>query len=295
MLRSRISMSVSAALLAGVVSITGCGTNNTAGEVTTKNTRGAQDGRLSVNSVNRAHTMDNMEMSEELSERVAAMADIRTANVLVAGRSAYVAVTLDEAAGGTHTRGNTQYNARNTMPGTGRTMTGTDGAMNGTGAAMNGMNGSMVGPGGAMGGTGQGMRGTADTNMNGTDMMDNRGMKRDVDMGLGRGLRNDTGTGTDAGMGAGMDRGMGTRGTGTGMGNTTNAGTETVTREIKDRVSSEIKKQAPNIDTVYVSANPDFVDRVGMFAEETRAGHPIRGFANEFGTMVERIFPTRGR
>ncbi|GGF59792.1 hypothetical protein GCM10010912_01300 [Paenibacillus albidus] len=290
MLRSRISMSVSAALLAGVVSITGCGTNNTAGEVTTKNTRGAQDGRLSVNSVNRAHSMDNMEMSEELSERIAAMADIRSANVLVAGRSAYVAVTLDEAAGGTHTRGNTQYNARNTMPGTGRTMPGTDGAMNGTGATMNGTNGSMAGPGGAMGGTGQGMRGTADTNTNGTDMMDNRGMKRDVDMGLGRGLRNDA---ADTGIDDGLDTGI--RNRGAGLGNTTNAGTETVTREIKDRVSSEIKKQAPNIDTVYVSANPEFVDRVGMFAEETRAGHPIRGFANEFGTMVERIFPTRGR
>ncbi|MNI62697.1 Lipoprotein YhcN precursor [compost metagenome] len=73
----------------------------------------------------------------------------------------------------------------------------------------------------------------------------------------------------------------------------TSTTTDAVTPAMKDKISVEVKRSAPHIDNVYVSANPDFVDRIGGFADQVRAGHPIAGFANEFSTLVERIFPTR--
>ncbi|MNW66150.1 Lipoprotein YhcN precursor [compost metagenome] len=84
-----------------------------------------------------------------------------------------------------------------------------------------------------------------------------------------------------------------------GMGNGMNANgmntlaNDTVTRDMKDKIAAEVKKYDKNINNVYVSANPDFVDRANFYAQEFRAGHPLKGFAREFGTMVERIFPTR--
>ncbi|MNC63810.1 Lipoprotein YhcN precursor [compost metagenome] len=66
-----------------------------------------------------------------------------------------------------------------------------------------------------------------------------------------------------------------------------------LTTDMKDRIASVVKKQNTGIKNVYVSANPDFVERADYYAQEFRAGHPLKGFAKEFGTMVERIFPTR--
>jgi YhcN/YlaJ family sporulation lipoprotein len=62
---------------------------------------------------------------------------------------------------------------------------------------------------------------------------------------------------------------------------------------MKDKIAAVVKKADPSIDNVYVSTNPDFVERADYYAEEFRAGHPLKGFANEFRTMVERIFPAR--
>lgn len=66
-----------------------------------------------------------------------------------------------------------------------------------------------------------------------------------------------------------------------------------MSKEIKHKIAAEIKKQNAKINAVYVTANPDFVQRVNYYADEARAGHPIKGFVDEFSTMVERIFPTR--
>lgn len=50
----------------------------------------------------------SMEMSKELADRVAAMPEVRSANVIMVGRSAYVAVMLENASGGVHTRSTTR-------------------------------------------------------------------------------------------------------------------------------------------------------------------------------------------
>ncbi|MBW4081073.1 YhcN/YlaJ family sporulation lipoprotein [Paenibacillus sp. S150] len=296
MLRSKISMSVMAALLLGMVSITGCGTNNTASDnnVQTNSVRGAQDGRLGVNSVPgslKANAFDKMEMSKELADRVAALPEVRSANVMVAGKSAYVAVTLDEAAGGTHAKNSGNTTRINSYNGTGNGMKdmtiGTRGSRTGT-PGMTGMGGSMTGVPGSATGTGTtGGTGTADPGayagnggngiMSRSNITDGRTLKRDIDrsMGTAAGTRTVTPYSTDS----------------TGNGNV--IANDTVTKEMKDKVAAEVKKYDKNIDNVYVSANPDFVERANFYAEEFSAGHPLKGFATEFSTMVERIFPTR--
>ncbi|NBD27323.1 YhcN/YlaJ family sporulation lipoprotein [Paenibacillus glycinis] len=68
-----------------------------------------------------------------------------------------------------------------------------------------------------------------------------------------------------------------------------------VTTAMKAQIASEVKKMSPSIKNVYVSANPDFVDRMGAYMADVKAGHPIQGFIAEFNAMVDRIFPTRSR
>lgn len=373
MMRSKISMSVSAALLLGLVSITGCGTNTAEKtNVQTNSVRGVNDGRIGVNSVRGGtmgtHNITKMEVSQELADRIAAMPEVRTANVMLAGKNAYVAVTLHDTTTGLRAKGTTSYRAKSStvphnygptgvMSGTGRVKIGRDG-MNDTGAVTNGTNGTLRGtvntvPGttstgpatrngtlgmGSMGtgtgttgmgthrngttgmgslGTGTGTTGTRTHTYNNGPLLNSNGSKHDVNMGMGigngmgMGTRNATGTGT--GMTDRLGTGMGIRSTTPNYTNSTHGTnyrsnsthmnstnktmntkeTDTVTKEIKEKIAAEIKKHDATIKDVYVSANPDFVDRVNVYAEEARAGHPIKGFVDEFRTMVERIFPTR--
>lgn len=326
MLRSKISMSVSAALLLGMVSITGCGTNNTASDnnVHSNSVRGNQNGRLGVNSTQgvRNNAFDKMEVSEELASRIAAMPEVRTANVVVAGKSAYVAVVLDEASGGVHAQrnGNTtrinSYNGTGGPAGSGRTLgrtttgiTGMDDTrgsrngvlgMTGVGGSMTGIPGSLSTGRGTVGGTGMTNPGAFTGNggngiMSGTNMTDGRVMKRDIDRSMGTAAGTRTITPFSTNGTNGMNGMNGTNGMGNGM-NANGMNTlanDTVTRDMKDKIAAEVKKYDKNINNVYVSANPDFVDRANFYAQEFRAGHPLKGFAREFGTMVERIFPTR--
>lgn len=310
MLRSKISMSVSAALLLGLVSITGCG-NDTAGDnnMQAQNVRGGNDGRISVNSTrgnSGNHNIDKMEVSQELSDRISAMPEVSSAKVMLAGKNAYVAVTLNDASTGLNTKGTSSYRAQSStiphnygptgvMSGTGRVKIGRNG-MNDTGAVANDTNRTSNGTVNTVPGTSstgpaatdtRGIGTRNDTNDNGP-LLNRDGSKRDINMGIGNMGNDNTGTG------------MGIRSTTpdsfhmSNRNNTQNTNaSDTVSKEIKHKIAAEIKKQNAKINAVYVTANPDFVQRVNYFADEARAGHPIKGFVNEFSTMVERIFPTR--
>ncbi|MFC3748109.1 YhcN/YlaJ family sporulation lipoprotein [Paenibacillus sp. GCM10012306] len=337
MLRSKISMSVSAALLLGMVSLTGCGANNTAGNtVHTKSVRGVHDGRLTVNSVrggNQIRNFDKMEMSQKLADRVASLPEVRSANVMLAGKSAYVAVTLNRSTTHPNALGTGHYGTRSTTHGLGNGITNgrthgyTDGGIYGSSSTGHYGTRSSSTPHGLGNGitngrthvnTDGGMYGSSSTGLGGSAYSPGLGAKGTYHP--GRGI---TGTGNGAlgtgrnmagvgGTGAGVypNHSYGTRSTGTGSYNnrgitslgTTNTTTparntkletDNVTQAIKDKIAAEVKKTSPNVDNVYVSANPDFVERFNVYAEEARAGHPLKGFADEFRTMVERIFPTR--
>jgi len=66
-----------------------------------------------------------------------------------------------------------------------------------------------------------------------------------------------------------------------------------LTEQVKSSIAAEVKRIAPSVRQVYISANPDFVDRMNGYWEDVKAGHPIQGFIAEFNAMVDRIFPVR--
>jgi spore cortex protein len=64
-----------------------------------------------------------------------------------------------------------------------------------------------------------------------------------------------------------------------------------ITRDLKRKISEQVKATDPDIDNVYVSTNPDFVDRAGGYADRVEQGEPIEGMFEEFNEMVRRVFP----
>lgn len=68
-----------------------------------------------------------------------------------------------------------------------------------------------------------------------------------------------------------------------------------VTDDVKKQVTDAVKSVDNDIDNVYVTTNPDFIDLTSDYADEARNGHPIGGFFNQIGDMIQRVFPTGNR
>lgn len=60
---------------------------------------------------------------------------------------------------------------------------------------------------------------------------------------------------------------------------------------IEQRVADRVKAADPRIRDVFVSSNPEFVDRVNRYVEEARAGRPVAGFVEQLNEIVIRLFP----
>lgn len=107
----------------------------------------------------------------------------------------------------------------------------------------------------------------------------------------------DNGTGYTGGRAGTLNNGNRARGNGTTdfMGRrgpaAGAAGDDGVTDAVKSRIASKVKQMAPQVRNVYVSANPDFVNRMRGYGDRFRGGQPIRGMIIEFNRMVERVFP----
>jgi spore cortex protein len=65
-----------------------------------------------------------------------------------------------------------------------------------------------------------------------------------------------------------------------------------VRKELEDKISDQVKSSDESIQNVYVSSNPDFVDRMREYAAEIQSGRPLGGLVEEFTEMVQREFPT---
>lgn len=287
MIRSKaISLSVSAALLASMAGLAGCGTQEPANtNVRTRNVQDGRmldtrDGRLNVNSLrdgnrfstyntdgnfgmrNARHDLTNMTSSQDIADKVAAMKEVRTANVLKAGNSAYVAVALENGA-----------QTNNATDGThGRFRSNSFGTMNhGTSGSNSSFNT------GAAGVNNRGMNGTAA----GTNGMTRTGMDG-----------NFRGYSTGAGEPITRNNGFNATTPGTAGTSETYSQNYNVSNDVKDKITKVVQKADPNITNVYVSANPDFVQRVSNYANDVRNGQPISGMVNELSTMIDRIFPT---
>jgi spore cortex protein len=64
-----------------------------------------------------------------------------------------------------------------------------------------------------------------------------------------------------------------------------------LTREVENRIADVVRKTDASIDNVYVSTNPDFINRMNNFVNDIGEGRPIRGLLDEFTETVRRIFP----
>ncbi|WP_174734617.1 YhcN/YlaJ family sporulation lipoprotein [Mesobacillus harenae] len=70
-------------------------------------------------------------------------------------------------------------------------------------------------------------------------------------------------------------------------------GQDDVSKDIEKKVSKAVKDADDNIQNVFVSANPEFVDRMRGYRDTANEGRPLAGIGEEFNEMVRRIFPTR--
>ena len=64
-----------------------------------------------------------------------------------------------------------------------------------------------------------------------------------------------------------------------------------VRKDVENKISDEVKSTDDNIRNVFVSNNPDFVNRMGDYGDKIQSGKPIQGLFEEFNETVQRIFP----
>ncbi|MBM7551172.1 YhcN/YlaJ family sporulation lipoprotein [Thalassobacillus pellis] len=76
-----------------------------------------------------------------------------------------------------------------------------------------------------------------------------------------------------------------------GAQNTRNQNEDRVSKEMKKQIVKIVKQTDQDINDVYVSTNPDFVDLTNNYINDVNNGEPVEGFFREFGKMAERIFP----
>ncbi|WGD78720.1 YhcN/YlaJ family sporulation lipoprotein [Bacillus subtilis] len=71
----------------------------------------------------------------------------------------------------------------------------------------------------------------------------------------------------------------------------TNGNKGAVENNLKKKIAKKVRSTDKNIDNVYVSANPDFVERMQEYGKRIQKGDPIAGLFDEFIQTVQRVFP----
>ena len=64
-------------------------------------------------------------------------------------------------------------------------------------------------------------------------------------------------------------------------------------RDIKNEVTQRVRATDKNINTVYVSTDVSFMDRLRNVGNEIRNGRPIEGFTTELNEMFQRVTPAK--
>ncbi|WP_226038241.1 YhcN/YlaJ family sporulation lipoprotein [Aquibacillus saliphilus] len=66
---------------------------------------------------------------------------------------------------------------------------------------------------------------------------------------------------------------------------------DNVSESIEKQIRDVVKNVDSDIDNVYVSTNPDFVNLTNNYRDDVENGEPIEGFFDQMGQMIERVFP----
>ncbi|MBM7647381.1 YhcN/YlaJ family sporulation lipoprotein [Bacillus ectoiniformans] len=64
-----------------------------------------------------------------------------------------------------------------------------------------------------------------------------------------------------------------------------------MTKEIEKKISRAVKSADNDIDNVYVSTDPDFMNRMTGYGDRIQRGEPVDGFYDEFTETTRRVFP----
>ncbi|MGM0883914.1 MAG: YhcN/YlaJ family sporulation lipoprotein [Bacillota bacterium] len=64
-----------------------------------------------------------------------------------------------------------------------------------------------------------------------------------------------------------------------------------LTKNIEDQIANQVRKVDPDIQNVYVSTNPEFVERINGYVGDVQEGRPVTGFMEQFNEIAARIFP----
>jgi spore cortex protein len=67
---------------------------------------------------------------------------------------------------------------------------------------------------------------------------------------------------------------------------------EKLSKETEKKIADAVRNTDPEINDVFVSTNPDFIDRMQGYTDEIEKGNPVSGFVKEFNETIQRIFPT---
>lgn len=65
-----------------------------------------------------------------------------------------------------------------------------------------------------------------------------------------------------------------------------------LTDDLEKKIADQVRAEDPDIRNVFVSTNPDFVDRMTDYTRRVSEGEPVEGFFEEFNETVRRVFPT---
>ena len=61
--------------------------------------------------------------------------------------------------------------------------------------------------------------------------------------------------------------------------------------ELRRRIAERIGSVFPAVRQVYVTSNPEYLDRMKVYSDEEKAGRPVLEFLAEFNALAARIFP----
>ncbi|MDQ0213959.1 YhcN/YlaJ family sporulation lipoprotein [Oikeobacillus pervagus] len=64
-----------------------------------------------------------------------------------------------------------------------------------------------------------------------------------------------------------------------------------LTRDVENQIAKTVRATDDDIRNVFVSSNPDFVDRMTDYGDKIERGEPIEGLVEEFNETVRRVFP----
>ena len=81
--------------------------------------------------------------------------------------------------------------------------------------------------------------------------------------------------------------------TGTDTNNNNNDPDQVLSPDLEEKIADKVREVNDNLQNVYVSLNPDFVDRMQGYVDQINQGEPVQGFFGEFTEAIQRVFPDK--